>query len=188
MSRSDWKPRLIPLRGSTEMTRPAVTLVAAMARDRVIGHAGVMPWHLPADLQHFKALTLGHPVVMGRKTFQSIGRALPGRLNIVISRSAPAWPEGVVGVDSLAAALAAAGTVDRVMVIGGGEIYTQALPLADGLELTLIDADCPGDTRFPALDLSEWLVRTVDVRPADVRNASPLSFVSLIRRPGRVVR
>jgi dihydrofolate reductase len=161
--------------------RPEITLVAAMSRNRVIGRHGEMPWHLPADLKHFKAITLGYPVIMGRRTFDSIGRALPGRRNVVISRSRPELPDGVELASSLEEALASCGDVDRVMVIGGGEIYRQSLELARRLELTLIDAEIEGDTHFPEIDLREWALRSMQSRPADARNAHALRFVRLIR-------
>lgn len=162
-----------------------LTLVAAMARNGVIGRAGDMPWHLPADLQHFKAITLGYPVIMGRKTYESIGRPLPGRKNIVISRSTPSLPAEVMLADGLGRALERVGPVERAMVIGGGQIYAEALPLADRLELTLIDAQIDGDTHFPALDEQEWLVTGLQSRPADGRNAHALRFLSLSRRGHR---
>ena len=159
-----------------------LTLVAAMARNRVIGRAGDMPWHLPADLKHFKAITLGYPVIMGRKTYESIGRPLPGRANIVISRSAPSLPSEVVLVDSLIKALDQASSHEHAMVIGGGQIYAEALPLATRLELTLIDAEIDGDTHFPVLDEPDWVVTGLQSRPADGRNAHALRFVSLVRQ------
>jgi len=162
-------------------SRPEITLIAAMSRDRVIGRKGDMPWRLPADLKHFKAVTLGHPVIMGRRTFDSIGRALPGRRNIVVSRSVPDLPEGVLLASGLEEALAACSDVDRVMVIGGGEIYRQSLALAQCLELTLIDADIDGDTRFPEFDLRDWELRRMQSRPADDRNAYPMQFLRLDR-------
>jgi len=158
-----------------------IVLVAAMAQGRVIGMAGGMPWHLPADLKHFKAVTLGHPVVMGRRTFESIGRALPGRLNIVVSRSRPSLPDAVVLADSLDSALAACGDVDEIMLIGGGEIYRQALDRATRLELTLIDAAIEGDTFFPVFDPHFWHLTAMESRPADDRNAYPLRFCTFVR-------
>jgi dihydrofolate reductase len=158
-----------------------IVLVAAMAQGRVIGMAGGMPWHLPADLKHFKAVTLGHPVVMGRRTFESIGRALPGRLNIVVSRSRPSLPDGVVLADSLDSALAACGDVEEIMLIGGGEIYRQALDRATRLELTLIDAAIEGDTFFPEFDPHLWHLAAMESRPADDRNAYPLRFCTFVR-------
>ncbi len=161
---------------------PPITLVAAMARNRVIGRDGQMPWHLPADLRHFKAVTLGHPVIMGRRTFDSIGRALPGRINVVVSRSTPTLPDGVVLAASLNEALRACADAARVMVIGGGEIYRQAMALADHLELTLIDAEIEGDTLFPAFELADWNLRRLQSRPADSANVHPLRFISLERK------
>ncbi|TVS13559.1 MAG: type 3 dihydrofolate reductase [Wenzhouxiangella sp.] len=162
--------------------RPRLTLVAAMARDRVIGRDGVMPWHLPADLRHFKAVTLGHPVLMGRKTFESIGRPLPGRTNIVISRSRPDLPDGVRRAGSLEEAFSLSDEALELMVIGGGEIYAQALPLAGRLELTLIDARVDGQTRFPEFDLAGWRVAATRARPADAANPYALTFLTLLRR------
>ncbi|AKS40725.1 dihydrofolate reductase [Wenzhouxiangella marina] len=158
-----------------------VVLVAAMTSSRIIGRDGGMPWHLPADLEHFKAVTMGHPVIMGRRTFESIGRALPGRLNVVVSRGRPDLPEGVVLAASLDQALATVSDAAEVMIIGGGEIYRQALGLAERLELTLIGADIEGDTRFPAFALAEWRLVRMTARPADAANAHPLRFVSLER-------
>lgn len=139
-----------------------VAIVAAVAANGVIGADGELPWHLPADLAHFKRTTMGHPVVMGRRTFEAVrerlGGPLPGRTNIVLSRGAPDLPEGVVHADSLEAALAAArrtGT-DVVYVVGGGQVYEQCLPIADRLLLTEIDAEPAGDTRFPDWDREAW--------------------------------
>lgn len=158
-----------------------LVLVAAMARDRVIGHEGGMPWHLPADLKHFKALTLGHPVIMGRRTFDSIGKALPGRTNIVITRGRPELPQGVVRAGSLDEALRVVED-ESVMVIGGGEIYRQALPRADRLELTLIDADISGDTQFPEWRSANWRLTAMKLHPPDERNSHALVFCSFERR------
>lgn len=161
------------------MTR--VVLVAAMARDRVIGNAGGMPWHLPADLKHFKAVTLGHPVIMGRRTFESIGKPLPGRTNVVVSRGRPDLPEGVLLAGSLDEALEQIGG-NTAMVIGGGEIFRQALPGADRMELTLIDAATDGDTYFPDWSSADWKLTDMAARPPDERNAHALVFCSFERR------
>jgi len=134
------------------MPRPAVSLVAIVARDGGIGHRGGLLVRLPEDLRRFKQITLGAPVVMGRKTWQSIGRALPGRRNIVVTRDRSLRPEGAETAASLEAAIALAGDVRVVHVIGGAEIYARALPLADELQLTEIDAEFPADTFFPAWD------------------------------------
>lgn len=160
---------------------PELVVVAAMARRRVIGRSGGMPWHLPADLRHFKALTLGHPVVMGRRTFESIGSVLPGRRNIVISRSARTVPDGALLASSLDEAVEMAGS-ERVMIIGGGEIYRQALPRASCMELTLIAASVEGDTYFPEWSWSDWRLERMQVRPADAANSCAMSFCRFVRR------
>lgn len=128
-----------------------VTLIAAMAENRVIGKEGAIPWHLPDDLARFKSITLGHPVVMGRKTFESIGRPLPGRLNIVLSRQQEYAPAGCLVARSLADALTLAGDAAELFVCGGGELYRQALPLADRVLLTIVEGEFAGDTTFPEL-------------------------------------
>ena len=127
-----------------------------MASNRVIGRDNTMPWHLPADLRRFKALTLGHPVLMGRKTHESIGRPLPGRRNLVLTRDQTYRSEGCETVTSLEAALAACAGVDEIFVIGGGEIYRASLPYAHSLEFTEIHATFEGDTRFPDFAQAEW--------------------------------
>ena len=134
------------------MKKPILSLVAAVARDGGIGHRGELLVKIPEDLRRFKRLTLGSPVVMGRKTWEAIGRPLPGRRNIVISRD-PAWrAEGATSAASMDAALELAAASERVFVIGGAEIYALAVPRADELELTEIDATFPADTFFPAWD------------------------------------
>jgi len=135
---------------------PPLTLVAAMGSNRVIGRAGDMPWHYSEDLKHFKRTTLGGVMIMGRKTFDAIGRPLPGRRSIVVTRSTDWAYEGVEVVHSLDEALALAGDEAPVFVVGGGEIYTQALPLATRLVLTEIDDAPEGDTYFPDWSRSEW--------------------------------
>ncbi|MET0863246.1 MAG: ACT domain-containing protein [Nakamurella sp.] len=152
-----------------------ITLVAAVARNGTIGADGGLPWHLPADLKRFKALTMGHPMIMGRKTFDSIGRALPGRRTIVVTRD-PGWTApGVQTAPSVPAALAAAGG-EEIMVVGGGEIYAQTIDLADRLEITQVDMDVAGDTRFPEIDPARW-------REAGRIAADGYSFVSYQRVP-----
>ncbi len=158
-----------------------ITLVAAMSRNRVIGRDGGMPWHLPADLAHFKRVTLNHPVIMGRKTFQSIGFALPKRRNIVVTRQADAAFKGAETATSLAQALSLLGEPDAVMVIGGGQLYREALPMADTMELTFIDADIDGDTTFPEWSAEEWQEVSREHRPADEKNVHDLEFVRFER-------
>ncbi|WP_166839275.1 type 3 dihydrofolate reductase [Rheinheimera pleomorphica] len=159
-----------------------IAMVAAMAANRVIGKANQMPWHLPADLKHFKAVTLGKPVVMGRKTFDSIGRVLPGRRNIVISRSVPPEQRGAEWVTSLAQALDLLQQYDEVMIIGGAEIYRQALPLAQRLYLTDIDLVTEGDAHFPDyLAEADWQVTQQSEQPADQYNPYACCFRTLER-------
>jgi dihydrofolate reductase len=138
--------------------RPRLSLIVAMARDRVIGRDGKLPWHLSADLKRFKALTMGHHIVMGRKTWESIGRPLPGRTSVVVTRNASYAAAGAHVAASFDSALALAHDDSEVFVIGGGQIYRQALPLADRIYLTEVDAEYPGDTFFPALNPREWNV------------------------------
>lgn len=141
-----------------ESTRkPRLSLIAAVAANGVIGSDNALPWRLPEDLKRFKALTLGHPVIMGRKTYESIGRPLPGRRNIVISRNTAYMADGCETASSLEAAIAACnGTTDEVFVIGGAQIYAEALPLAQRLYLTEICRAFQGDARFPAIRRGGW--------------------------------
>lgn len=131
---------------------PRVSVIAALARNRVIGIDNRLPWRLPEDLAHFKALTLNHPILMGRKTFESLGRPLPGRTNIVITRNPGYRRDGCLVADSIPAALALCGDAAEVFFIGGAELYAQAIPLADRLYLTEVDIEAEGDARFPDYD------------------------------------
>ncbi|KLV11179.1 type 3 dihydrofolate reductase [Photobacterium ganghwense] len=157
-----------------------ISMIAAMAKDRVIGKDNAMPWHLPADFAWFKKVTMGKPIVMGRKTFESIGRPLPGRQNIVISRNPDFTAEGVTVVSDIAAAQSAAGDVEELMIIGGGSIYEACLPLADRLYLTFIDLTVAGDTCFPAWD-DTWQEVHSESYAADEKNAHAMRFVILER-------
>lgn len=165
------------------MQNPTVTIIAAVTRDLAIGHNGDLLYHISDDLRHFKSLTMGHPIVMGRRTFESFPKgALPGRRNIVVSRTPLYSAPGAETVGSLEEALALAGTdaegIDpgEVFVIGGGQIYRQALPLAHKLELTLIDAERPdADTRFPAVELPTGPLETA----TDPRSGVAYSFLTL---------
>lgn len=139
-----------------------------------------MPWHLPGELQHFKAVTMGKPIVMGRKTWESIGRPLPGRQNIVISRNQDYLAEGADCVTSLQQALKVANG-EEVMVIGGGELYSQALPLANRMILTWVDCFPEADTFFPSWDTAEWHEISRQAKPADERNAHACEVVTLER-------
>lgn len=133
-----------------------LSLIAAMANRRVIGRDNTLPWRLPEDLQHFKRTTLGKPVIMGRKTWESLGRPLPGRRNIVVSRNPDYLPVGGELASSLEAAMAATADVDEAFVIGGADLYRQALPLAQRIYLTEIAGDYAGDAHFPEFSAGDW--------------------------------
>jgi len=145
------------------------SLVVAMARNRVIGRDNQLPWRLPADLAYFKRVTMGHPIIMGRRTYESIGRPLPGRLNIVVSRNPQFSAPGCTVVPSLAEAWRAAGDAEEVCVIGGTSIFAEALPAADRIHLTEVEAEVPGDTWFPEFDRGEWTEREVERHAPDER-------------------
>ena len=151
-----------------------LTLIAAVARNGVIGRDGAIPWHLPGDLPRFKRITLGHPVIMGRKTWESLGRPLPGRRNLVISRTPGLNLSGAEVFRSLQEALAACTVQEEIFVIGGTEAYREALPLAQRLLLTEIDADIDGDAFFPPLDRTQWRETARELHVATVDN--PLAF------------
>lgn len=157
-----------------------VHLIAAVARNRVIGRDGDLPWRLPDDLRRFKQLTLGQPVLMGRKTWISLGRPLPGRENRVLTRDAGFAAEGAKVFLSLDEALAPPES-GALWVIGGGELYTQLLPRADALFLTEVDAAPEGDAWFPPLSPGEWREVSREVHPADDRHAVAFSFVEWSR-------
>ncbi len=160
--------------------KPQVVLIVAMAAERVIGKDGQLPWHLSADLKRFKALTMGHPVIMGRKTHDSIGRALPGRRNIVISRNENLTVNGADCVSSLAAALELVESADQAYVIGGEQIYRLALPLADRIELTQIGTSVQGDAWFSEIDEEQWNERRREKR-SDAASGLRYDFVTLER-------
>ena len=168
-----------------------LSLIVAMTPQRVIGKEGRMPWHLPADLAWFKRNTLGKPVIMGRKTWQSIGKALPGRRNLVISRSSSFEPVGAERVESLEAALQAVQDSSEIMIIGGAQIYQQFLPQADRLYLTLVDADLTGDTYFPDYTTYEWrelepdlrrILEQTDPQVVDLRLNPPMATIPATMR------
>ena len=160
---------------------PELVIVAAVARNGVIGAGNALPWRLPADLRRFRALTSGHTVVMGRRTFDSIGRPLPGRQNVVVSRSPSLRIDGCEVAHSLADAIAMARLPRPVFCIGGADLYRQALPLADRLELTEIRADFPGDAHFPALDGREWRECAREAQPPDAASGHAFDFVTYVR-------
>ncbi len=153
-----------------------------MARNRVIGRDNGLPWRLSEDLKRFRAMTWGKPILMGRKTFESIGKPLPGRRNLVLTRH-PDWRAGgVEAVCSVEAALSLADGASELAVIGGAEIYRLVLPLADRIHLTRVEADVAGDTEFPDLAPEDWRATDMGAHPADERNQYPVTFVTLDRR------
>jgi len=166
---------------------PRVALIVAMAKNRVIGRDGGLPWHLSGDLKYFKRVTMGRPIIMGRKTYQSIGRPLPGRLNVVITRDEAFAPEGVTVAHSLDRALmtarAQAGDdgVDEVMIIGGGQIYADSIATADRVYLTEIHTSVDGDTLFPELPADQWREIFREAHPANEEGEPAYSFVILDR-------
>ena len=153
-----------------------------MARNRVIGRDNRLPWRLPADLAYFKQVTMGHPVVMGRRTYESIGKPLPGRLNIVVSRNPAFRAPGCTVVGSLDEAWRVAADAPEVSVIGGTSLFADSLPVADRIHLTEVDAEVPGDTWFPEFNRAEWRESEVLRHPADERHAYPFRIVVLDRK------
>jgi len=171
-----------------------VAIVAAVAENGVIGAEGAMPWRLSSDLRRFKALTLGHPVVMGRKTFASIGRALAGRDNIVVTRTPGFSAEGVASAPSLDAALRLAEAaarkagVDTVFVIGGGVLYEATMSRADRLHVTHVEARPDGDTHFPPIDPATWRAVSEETVPAGEKDTAPTRYVVYRRRESAASR
>ncbi len=158
------------------------SIVVAVARNGVIGRDNQLPWRLPADMAHFKRVTMGHPIVMGRRTYESIGKPLPGRTNIVVTHDRSYKAPGCVVVHSLDEAWRAAGDAGEVCVIGGTTLFAETLPLADTIHLTEVEADVPGDTYMPAFDRGDWRELEVGRHPADARNAYPIRILVLERR------
>src|ERR1700680_2083899 len=163
-------------------TPPFLSLIVAMAQNGVIGRDNTLPWRLPQDLKRFRAFTLGKPILMGRKTFESIGRPLAGRTNFVLTRDRGWSAAGVTVVHSVEAALAQAAGSEELVAIGGAEIYRLVLPLARRIYLTHVHADVPGDTFFPEFDAAQWADVECSAHPADERHAYPVTFVTLERR------
>ncbi len=154
-----------------------ITIVVAMGKNREIGVDNQLLWHLPKDLKHFKELTSGHPIIMGRKTYESIGKPLPNRTNIVISRKTDWFEEGILIVGSIKEALKFAKKIDEnVFIIGGGNIYEQTIDLADKLEVTLVDAELKADTFFPIIDEKKWLKTDEITHLKDEKNQFDFSF------------
>ena len=157
------------------------TIIAAMARNLAIGLNGAMPWHLPGELQHFKETTMGKPIIMGRKTWESIGRALPGRQNILVTRNHSFQASGCAVAGSLDQAVQIA-TGEEVMIIGGGQMYQQALPFTDRMILTLVDCDPEADTWFPEWQRDNWLQVSARSESPDEQNPYGYRVLVLVRK------
>jgi len=166
----------------SDQQSPVISLIVAMAQNGVIGRGNALPWRLPEDLKRFRAFTLGKPILMGRKTYESIGHPLPGRANLVLTRDRDWRADGVIAVHSVEEALRQTRTCDELVAIGGAEIYRLLLPVARRIYLTHVHADVPGDTYFPAFDPAQWDDVDYSTHPADERHAYPVTFVTLERR------
>ncbi len=167
-----------------DMREPVISIISAMARNRVIGKDNRLPWHLPADLQHFKQITMGKPMIMGRKTWESLPGLLPGRPHIVVSRNRDYIAAGARVVHSLEEAIRAAGEAEEIMIVGGANLYAQALPRAGRMYLTFVEAEIAGDAYFPTFDAAQWQERERQTCPADEKNPFACQFVRLDRRKG----
>lgn len=163
------------------MNKMIISLIAAMDKNRLIGRENGLPWHLPEDFRHFKAVTLGKPVIMGRKTFESIGRPLPGRKNIVISRSG-FDADGIMSVSGIEEALNEVSEAEEVMIIGGANLYEQMIDRADKMYLTLVDAECDGDAWFPEYSMEDWEVSDEKIYEADEKNNYNFKVVTYLRK------
>ena len=155
--------------------------ICAMTEGRVIGSNNQLPWHIPADLRHFKQITMGKPIILGRKTYESIGRALPNRCNVIITRETDFQAPGCLVVNSIETALEAVAYSEEVFIIGGAMLYQQMLPRMQRLYLTIIHHECEGDVFFPELDLAEWHEVERIERAADIENIYACSFIVLDR-------
>ena len=153
-----------------------ISLIAAMGKNRELGFGNKLPWHLPDDLKRFKALTRGHAIIMGRKTYEAIGRPLPERKNIVITRNRDYVAPGCIVVASMEDAIKEAGDDNEIFVIGGAEIYKLALPYADRMYLTLVDAEIPADVFFPEFDESGWVITKTEPHGTDEKHQWPYVF------------
>jgi dihydrofolate reductase len=163
----------------------APSLIVAMARNRVIGRGNAMPWHLPSELQRFRRITTGHHIVMGRRTFESIGRLLPGRTSVIVTRNPAYAVDGAIVVHALSDALAACADDDEPFVIGGAQLFAEALPLARRIHLTTIDADIDGDVLMPAFDRADFHASGHERVEAGAGQSLPYDFVRLDRLAGR---
>ena len=159
-----------------------ISLIAAMDKNRVIGKDGKLPWHMPKDMKFFRDTTKGKTVIMGRKTYESIGRPMPNRINIIITRDNDYKVEGCIVVHSIDEALKAAGNVEEVMVIGGSQIYKEFLPKANRIYLTKIDAEVEGDTYFPEFEIEGWKEVSYEEHERDAENEYDYAFIVLEKK------
>lgn len=155
---------------------PRISIVVAMAKNRVIGANGAIPWHLPGELKLFKSVTMGHHIIMGRKTYESIGRLLPGRTTVIVTRQPAYRVPGAHVARTIGDAIATCGDDDEIFVIGGGELYRAALPVAHRIYLTTVDAEPAGDTFMPEFDLGEWRITSSQSFPSDDRHRYDYRF------------
>jgi len=162
-------------------SRPHIKCLVAYSRNRVIGRDNTLPWHLPSDLKHFKASTMGLPIIMGRKTWESLGRPLPGRRNVVISRNLAYVAQGAEVHPDLNTALVACAQEPQVCIIGGAQVFTEALPLIDEIVATEVHADVDGDVFFPPLDEVQWLEMQRQRQPEE--NGYTFDYVTYRRKP-----
>jgi dihydrofolate reductase len=159
-----------------------ISIIVAIAENNVIGNNNTLIWHIPGDLKRFKAITMGHPVVMGRKTYESIGKPLPGRTNVIISRQADYMTEGCLVYGSVDDALIALKHEKEVFIIGGGEIYKQSMPLAHKIYLTIIHKSFSGDTYFPEIQMNKWEVVREETIPVTTEVPFSYSYIDLVRK------
>lgn len=162
--------------------KPIVSLIVAMTKNNVIGHQNQLPWHLPDDLKHFKALTLNKPIIMGRKTYVSIGKPLPQRQNIVLTQDQNFTAPGITIAHSITECFNITQTAEEIMIIGGASIYQQFLPYATRIYLTLIDAKINGDTFFPEWNKQEWCTLSSEAHSSDEKHQFGFSFVTLSKK------
>ena len=159
-----------------------ISVIVAVAQNGVIGGGNTLLWHISEDLRRFKSITMGHPVIMGRRTFESVGRPLPGRTNVVVSRREDYTPGGVTVVRSLEEAFALFPQEEEIFVTGGGQIYAQAMPLADKLYLTTVEKDYDGDTRFPDWNRDEWRQVSCERHDCGKNYPYPFEFTDWVRK------
>jgi dihydrofolate reductase len=163
------------------MTQPIISIVVAMARNRTIGVNNTLPWRCPEDLKHFKALTMGHHMIMGRKTFDSIGKPLPGRTTVIVTRNENLYIEGCVMAHSLEKAIASCGEDKEIFIVGGAELYTLSIPLADRLYITHVQKEVTGDAYFPEFNQAEWRELSREKRSQELPEPLEYDFVTYQR-------